>query len=365
MSISKLPSGRWRSQCYDSATGKNVAVADVIGGPRSFKTKREAKKAREEARTELAKRTRHGVTVAMFRERWLTDKLFATPKESTRLHYAERTKRFTERYGDMNIGDVNDETVTAWLRDGNASTVPAIRAMFNDAMTTQAGRLVQRNPFNKLGLAKTKGNAEVDPPSEETVWDLIEAARALSGPYWAAWLQVAAFTGLRPGENDAIRWADVDFDRGRVKVTRQFNVKTSTFTLPKNGRKREALLTPQAREALEQLPRAGEFCTVNSKGEHWTHHARLYHWNKVRKHTGFTDDLYVATRHFAGWFMVNELLLPSEDVAIVLGHEDGGELVRRLYGHRSRELALDRAMSAFTSRQTAQQTAHATLGLAS
>ena len=32
--------------------------------------------------------------------------------------------------------------------------------------------------------------------------------------------------------------------------------------------------------------------------------------------------------------MVNELEMSSEDVAIALGHEDGGNLVRRLYGHR-------------------------------
>jgi hypothetical protein len=44
--------------------------------------------------------------------------------------------------------------------------------------------------------------------------------------------------------------------------------------------------------------------------------------------------LYLATRHFAGWYMVNELEMSSEDVAIALGHQDGGNLVRRLYGHR-------------------------------
>ncbi len=41
---------------------------------------------------------------------------------------------------------------------------------------------------------------------------------------------------------------------------------------------------------------------------------------------GWSGSLYLATRHFAGWYMVNELELPSEDVAIALGHTDGGEL---------------------------------------
>lgn len=58
-------------------------------------------------------------------------------------------------------------------------------------------------------------------------------------------------------------------------------------------------------------------------------------------------DLYLATRHFAASYMVNELQMPAEDVAIALGHTDGGELVRRLYGHRDVDKALDRVVAAF------------------
>lgn len=40
-------------------------------------------------------------------------------------------------------------------------------------------------------------------------------------------------------------------------------------------------------------------------------------------------------------YMVNELEMSSEDVAIALGHQDGGNLVRRLYRHRDNGRALD------------------------
>jgi hypothetical protein len=42
--------------------------------------------------------------------------------------------------------------------------------------------------------------------------------------------------------------------------------------------------------------------------------------------------------------------MPSEDVAIALGHQDGGNLVRRLYGHRDKHRALDRIVGAYASR---------------
>lgn len=83
------------------------------------------------------------------------------------------------------------------------------------------------------------------------------------------------------------------------------------------------------------------------RGEHWTASARAYHWKAVRAAAGWSGSLYLATCHFAGWYMVNVLEMSSEDVAIALGHQDGGNLVRRLYGHRDRRLALDRIVSAY------------------
>jgi hypothetical protein len=41
--------------------------------------------------------------------------------------------------------------------------------------------------------------------------------------------------------------------------------------------------------------------------------------------------LYLATRHFFGWYALNVLDLPPHVIALLLGHEDGG-------GPRAREL---------------------------
>jgi integrase len=102
--------------------------------------------------------------------------------------------------------------------------------------------------------------------------------RRLASPSFAAWLQVAAFTGLRPGELDALRRTNVDLERSRILVVEQFSAKTRTFTLPKNGLTREAPLTDPAREAIMALPVEGEFCFAPIRGEYWTASARAYHW---------------------------------------------------------------------------------------
>jgi integrase len=345
MSVTRLPSGRWRAQVYHD--GKNISVSKVLGGPGTFATKTEAKQARARARERLAEAATIGVTVKAFWERWTTDPLFMRPKESTEIRRRERTKEFAEKYGQLPLDQISDEIVAQWLAGGTRnSSVHGLRSMFNDARSAKAGRLVARNPFERLGLSSGPGRRDEQPPSEELVWRMIAAARQLTAPSFAAWLQVAAFTGMRPGELDALPWEDVDFDRDRIHVKLQFNAATRTFTSPKTG-EREAPLTTQARAALLALPRESRFCFVPIRGEHWTPSSRAYHWKAVRAAVGWTESLYLATRHFAGWYMVNVLEMASEDVAIALGHQDGGELVRRLYGHRDHNRALDRVVRAY------------------
>lgn len=346
MTVAKLPSGRWRARVWHD--GADRPVDQILGLPAgaTFAKKADAKAAVAKAREALQGGS-HTVTVDEFWRRWTTDQLFARPKESTNRHNRERTRAFAERYGTMPLRSVGRATAGEWLADGSRSgTAPALRAMFNDAIRLE---LADRNPFANLGIAKTRGNRDVKPPAQETVWDLIRAARKQGGPSFAAWLQVAAFTGLRPGELDALRWDAVDFDRSRILVAEQWS-SVGRFTLPKNGKRRWAPLTAPAREALLALPRESEFCFVNLRGDHWTASARAYHWKATRAAAGFDGSLYLATRHHAGAYMTNVLGLAAEDVAIALGHTDGGYLVRTLYGHRDAELALERVVGAYEER---------------
>lgn len=57
--------------------------------------------------------------------------------------------------------------------------------------------------------------------------------------------------------------------------------------------------------------------------------------------------LYLATRHFFGWYALNVLDLPPHVIALQLGHEDGGGLVRENYGHPDAALARERVREAF------------------
>jgi integrase len=322
----------------------------------TWATKREAKAAREDARRKLGGRVRQQVTVAEFAARWTSDPMFRRPKESTNVLNSLMVREFVRTYGTLPLSLVGDDVVAEWLAGGqHRGSVPSLRAMFNDARSAKAGRLVDANPFAELGLESGKGNADVDPPSPETVDEIVEAGARFAGPFFGAWLAVACATGMRPAELDALRWESVDFEAERISVVSQWSVRARAFTLPKNGKRRKAILTPDAREALVGLPRhPSGFCFVNSEGRHWTGWSREKPWAKVRAALGLPVEqtLYVCTRHYAGWWMVNVLGLSPEVVAIALGHEDGGDLVRKTYGHRDREQALDQALRAYKGNVT-------------
>jgi integrase len=220
VSVSKLPSGRWRAQVHVPGQG-NVSVSKVLGGPGTFRTKTQAKAARERARSRLGA-ARHDVTVAQFRERWLADPLFARPRESTQATNAERTKGFVKRYGDVSLAQVDDQIVADWLAGGRRQgSVSALRAMWNDAMSARAGRIVDRNPWAGLGLGRRRrAHWRLDERSREA---LDEQARLLTPPSFAAYLRFGCLTALRPSELDALRLDDIDVDAGEIQVRRQWN----------------------------------------------------------------------------------------------------------------------------------------------
>ena len=54
--------------------------------------------------------------------------------------------------------------------------------MFYDARRPQAGMLVDRNPFAGLGLRRSKGRKNMQPPDQATVARMIAAADELTPP---------------------------------------------------------------------------------------------------------------------------------------------------------------------------------------
>lgn len=346
MSITKMANGRLRVQVYDPATRRMVSAARVLGLPRSeaaFPATRAGRRDAQDVETRAINALAgHVVTVAQFRTRWLTDPIFhdrwrdgaAGP---TAIHNAERTRQFATQHADIPLSRIDDQIVAGWVAGGRQrATVPALRAMFNAAASPRAGRLVDHNPFAALGLSNGHGNKRRRPPSIEQLEQLVQLAWDLTTPSFAAWLEFAAVTGARPGEIDALTPQAIDLANHEVHITQQWNAKVGRLTEPKYGAYTLAL-TSRAETVLDRMPRVAghdKWLFSTDRGHHFSPSTRTHHWNRVRCAAGTPNlTLYLATRHFFGWYALNIAGLAPHVIATQLGHQDGGKLVRELYGH--------------------------------
>jgi integrase len=111
---------------------------------------------------------------------------------------------------------------------------------------------------------------EVVVPDTEYDWYQPEEAARLIGaardPWERALLMFPLHTGTRRGEQRAIRWADVDFGRGRVFIRRSAPGALMTVKAPKSNRHRWVDLTPDLAAALKAIRHRGELIFCNEDG---------------------------------------------------------------------------------------------------
>jgi integrase len=335
MSVYRRPNGKWVVQVFDAGLRRSRQVG-------TYQTRKEAKAAEADA---TARATAGGrETIASFTNRWLD--IFPRPKASTNAHNTERVRAFAEQHKRRRVDSITVEEARAWaLR--HPSTLPALRAMFNDARRLG---LITTNPFAGLGIERSRGRRDL--PSEwltatdiDRLADTALRVHGEYGPVMAAMVTFAAYTGIRPGELFALDFADID---GSVlHVHRAADSRTRTITTPKNGHGRDVVLPRRAREAVDRMPRLYDQQAVfvaPRGGRLWAPHFNWL-WNPVRAAFGRPTMAFHELRHFCATYLLERGLSPA-DVAVQLGHRDGGALVMSTYGHPSERAAKARILAA-------------------
>lgn len=305
--------------------------------------------AREVERAALSKpRSARNETCDSFAGRWTGD--YPRPRASTNKHNAQQVKAFSRDFAGVRLADVDRPAARAWALK-HPGNLGAVRAMFTDALNDG---LCAQNPFTNLRIKKSSGRKDLEVLTAAELDALLAAARATHGAYgteYAAMIEFAAYTCMRPGEITVLRWEDVDLDRGEVHVRRTLSG-DKWIELPKNNQVRTIVLPPAARKALAAVPRRlgsdRVFSTVT--GRRFSKGTWHYAWNPVRSAFGRPTMDFYELRHFGCTYMLDALGLSAADAAVQLGHTDGGRLVMELYGHPSEAAARERIRHAFGDR---------------
>lgn len=315
-------------------------------------------------------------------ERWVSGKwreLRPRPSEGTNIHNDFAVRAFAKEFAGRSLSSITPQEAAEYATRHPATT-KEVHAMLNDAL---AMKLITRNAFTGIRQVAGKGRRDIFVLTDQELQELCDIARAIYrdfGDMFAAMIQTAAWTGLRPGElflvslnpDDHINYADVD---ARVlHVEWQAHSRVRKTTRPKNNSMREVILLPGALDALRSIERTqepGEVLFRTKQGKPFSQRSFFYYWSSVRdafvssrppghhlrrrmKAGGVGGngnfDFY-ELRHYFGTKLAHPPagVRPAspQDIAMMMGHKDGGELAMRVYIHTRNEDALDRIGAAW------------------
>ena len=333
---------RWVVKVYTGTNPDGKKVDKHVG---TFGSAKEAKQADARALKQYAG-TNGNETVGEYAERWLRD--YPRPRASTNRTHGQAVRAFVAAYRTRQPQTITKKEARAWAL-AHPSSHAALRAMWSDMGVEE---IVAANPWSNLRLPQSQGRANIIPPTAADLRRLRKTAVELKGdhgPQYAAMIDVAAYTGIRRGELCALTWADIDFQSGRVVVSKTLS-NDSEVLPPKNGKPRSVVLPPRAATALRGLARpldAGALVFTTPNGKRYSKSTWHYHWNPVRVAAGLPDLDWHVLRHYCATYMIDVLNLSPRAAAKQLGHSDAGELVMRLYAHPDDDKVLDEVKEAF------------------
>jgi len=173
------------------------------------------------------------------------------------------------------------------------------------------GYLSEGHPNPARGVRRYRETARDRWLTPEEVKGLLAALADEPNVYVRAFFWLALFTGCRKGELLAARWADVDLDRGLLRLPRT-----------KAGRVHYVPLAAPARALLERLPReAGNphLFPGLRQGDHLVNVDKA--WRRIRTEAGCEDArLHDLRRTVGSWLAQNGASLPL--IGAVLNHSN-------------------------------------------
>lgn len=309
----------------------------VPGGP--WDSKSQAREAERRHRDRLTAH-RSEETCASFADRWLEE--WPRPATSTQRQYRDAMKRFAEDFGPTPLCDVERLSARTWALSVPRYISRTVRTMYEDARNVG---LVEHNPFSNLRLPTAERTEQIEAPTLDEYRCVLEACTVLGayGSEFRAMVQFAAWTGVRAGELQALKWEDIGAETVWIRRARK---RDGTEKRPKNGRERQIAFLPPAR-VLDDLPhRPDPYVFHSPLGNALDQGSHFYAWREVRASAGLRHIRWHDWRHFCATQLL-ELGLDHFAVSVQLGHTDGGALVMARYGHPSADAARGRLLQAF------------------
>jgi integrase len=330
-SVYRRKDGRWVAQ-YGDARGKvRYVYRKTRGGAK--KALREALQDRDEGYVPADK-----LTVGLYVEGWMEDRRDTVSARTWRVQESMLRNRVNPYIGDVRLCKLTPADVRGMYRrllsDGlTPSTVGRVHAILKQALRDAVrDKHIRDNPLEDVKAPKQE-RKEKNVLTPDELRRLLETVR---GGRFEGVFYLCSLVGLRIGETLALRYEDVDLERGTIRVERTLH--EGECSAPKTQSSRRTLTLPQ--KALEALvrhcggrnnPRGYLFATTSGKPVDVSNFYR-WSWRPALRKAGLPETLTPhQLRHGTASLLLNQNV-PVPVVSRYLGHANPG-ITMKVYAH--------------------------------
>lgn len=276
-------------------------------------------------------------------ENWLKDIKRTHPHSTYRCYNKSCKAHLIPEFGDNRARDLSAQVIREWIRSRTATIksirndLTPLRAILDQALNDD---IIDRNPLDKIKVSKLvsrkqgKTDYMVDPFTDDEIKAVLIAAKDYD-PRIQNLVQFAFYTGLRTSELFGLKWGDIDWRSGTVRVQRAVVERKLKETKTKAGT-RDVILLPAALDALKNQKQfsfvGGEFVFVRLRqcGPLIDYDHLERPWKHIIKRAKVRYRNPYQTRHT----YASQLLSGGENplfVAQQMGHKTT-EMIMRHYG---------------------------------
>lgn len=333
-SVERLPSGRWRARVRHPS-GKRLSHTDPLKRVVVVWAQEQEAAFRAGASAESSRK----LTVGEWCTRWLRTR--AVEPTTAAKNASHLRMHLLPRWGSWPLASVARSDVQAWVNDMGRAGVgaPTISATYNlfSSMLSDAvlEGILPGSPCREIDLPRV-----VKPAARwltRLEYDRIQLALAVTprAPVYQAYVALACFSGLRPGELAGLDVEHVDFERSLVRV-QQVMTRHGLRAYPKTDHSARWVPFPsEVGDLLWRLlgDRAQGPVFTSPTGERVNEaNFRNRIWRPALEAAGVEPVRVYCMRHTAASWLAQDGV-PEGDIARILGHSS--TRIVSTYAHHS------------------------------
>lgn len=257
-------------------------------------------------------------------------------------------------FGGSQINDIKSSSVRIWVNSQLEKVKPKtvaekltiIRTIFRYAFEDE---VINRNPVDTIRLP-AHDQPNIEPFTVDEVQLLISSA---SG-WYRNYLAVAFYTGIRVGEQLALKWSDIDMNDRKIYIRRSISHGNETSPKTKGSVRQIPIfdaLWPYLQDQYRNTGLSSEYIFVSKLTGSAYHDAtsiRENYWLPLIKRVGLAYRQQKNSRHTFAVQMLNSGTMKITDISRLMGHTSTQMLLTRYAKFiKSEEVKIDQKYDLF------------------